>query len=85
MTDRGLLFLCGVALVVISLGASAWLVVSKQVMGLDGLFMLLVLLTTALCFGLYAWNLIARAKVEIEKERAPKPAPKKAAAPKAEA
>ena len=85
MNDRGLLFLCSVALVVISLAASGWLVASKQVMGLDGLFMLLVLLTTALCFGLYAWNLIARAKDEIEKERAPKPAPKKTPPPKADA
>lgn len=84
MPDRAWLFLGSVVLIIASLAWSVYLFVTGSVWGLDGLFMLLVLLTTALCFALYAWDLIGQTRDEIEKERAPKPAAKKAPAPKAQ-
>jgi membrane protein implicated in regulation of membrane protease activity len=77
LSDGGWLFLGSVLLVVLSLAGSGWLVASGQVMGLDGLFMLLVFLTTALVFALYAWNLLAIVRDQIETERSPKPAGRK--------
>jgi hypothetical protein len=77
MSDRGWLFLGSVLLIVLSLAASGWLVVTSQVRGLDGLFLLLVCLTTALAFALYAWSVIRSVRDEISGERAPKPPGKK--------
>jgi hypothetical protein len=74
MTDRGWLFICSVLLIVVSLAATGWLVVSGQIHSLDGLFLAHVCLLTALVFALYVWNLIAAAREEIAKELAPKPA-----------
>jgi hypothetical protein len=82
MPDRAWLFLGSVVMVLLSLAGAGWLVISGQVFGLDGLFMLLVFLTTALAFALFVWNLIAMALDEIAKEREPKPAAgKRAPAP----
>jgi hypothetical protein len=81
MPDRAWLFLGSVVMIILSLAGAGWLVVSGQVFGLDGLFMLLVFLTTALAFAIFVWNLISMALDEIAKERAPKPAAKKAPAP----
>ena len=88
MTDRAWLFLVSVFVVLLSLAAAVWLVVSGHVHSLDGLFLLLVCKLTALAFALYIWSLISTARKELEKERekeaAPKPAPKKATAPAAQ-
>jgi hypothetical protein len=80
MSDRAYLFIGSILLVVLSLSAAGWLVVSHQAFSLDGLFMVLVCLLVALCFALYAWNLVAMAKEEIVKESAPKAPAKKATA-----
>lgn len=77
MSDRGWLFLGSVLLIVVALAASVWLVASSQVHGLDGLFLLLVCLTTALAFGLYAASVVFSVREEIARERAPKPPSKK--------
>jgi hypothetical protein len=80
MTDRGVLFLVSVLLIVVSLAATGWLVISGQAHSLDGLFLAHVCLLTAVVFAIYVWNLIATAREELAKEMAPKPAPKKAPA-----
>lgn len=77
MSDRGILFLVSVAVVVMSLAAAVWLVVSGQAAYLDGIFLVTICLLMAAAFGLYIAFLIRRAIAELE---APKPAPKAAAA-----
>jgi hypothetical protein len=84
MSDRAWLFLGSLLLIFASLGGTVWLAVSGNIWDLDGLFMLLVFLTTALAFALYVWDLLNLTKAEIEKELAPKPAPKKAAPQKSQ-
>ena len=67
MPDRGWLFIFSVLMIVSSLGAAVWLVVSGQAGTVDGLFLLLTALLLALCFGLYVLFLIRRAVEEISK------------------
>jgi hypothetical protein len=62
MSDRALLFLFSVAMVIISLAASGWLLVSGQAGTVDGLFLLLTCLLAALAFALYLMFMINRAK-----------------------
>jgi len=61
MSDRGILFLFSLLIVLACLGASAWLVVSGQAATVDGLFLLLTCLLIALAFLLYVVFMIHRA------------------------
>ena len=77
MSDRGFLFLFSVFMIVASLGAAVWLGITGQALTVDGLFLVLTALLTALVFLLYVVYVIRRAM-----EPPPKPAPVKAAAAK---
>ena len=72
MPDRGLLFLFSIFMIVVSLGAAAYLFATGQGLTIDGLFTVLVALLTALVFALYIMFVIHRA-MEPAKRRA-KPA-----------
>ena len=61
MSGRGLLFLFGIFMIVISLGAAAYLFATGQALTIDGLFTVLVALLTALVFALYIKFVIHRA------------------------
>jgi hypothetical protein len=69
MSDRGLLFLFSVLMVVGGLATAVWLAVSGQALTVDGLFLVLTALLIALCFALYLIFMIRRAM------EAAKPAP----------
>ena len=80
MSDRATLFLFSIFMIVVSLGAAAWLLVTGQAGTVDGLFLFLTALLSAAVFGLYVKFMIGRA-MEVQK-----PAPVAAArAAKAEA
>ena len=81
MSDRAILFLFSVVMVIVSLAASAWLLITGQAGSVDGLFLLLTCLLVALAFALYLMFMINRAKESLKPAPAPKPAAK--AAPKA--
>ncbi|HEY1340428.1 MAG TPA: hypothetical protein VGF59_23110 [Bryobacteraceae bacterium] len=70
MSDRGFLFLFSIFMIVAGVGAAAWLVISGQAGTVDGLFLVLVALLTALVFALYVMFVIHRAM-----EAAAQPAP----------
>jgi len=83
MSDRALLFLFGVLVIVICLGTCGVLLMNGQAESVDGLFLILMCLSIALAFGLYLLFMIRRAM-----EPPPPPpmaAAKPSAAPKAEA
>lgn len=61
MSDRGLLFLFSIFMIVVSLGAAAYLFATGQALSIDGLFTVLVALLTALVFALYILFVIHRA------------------------
>jgi hypothetical protein len=82
MSDRAALFLFSIFMIVVSLAAAAWLLITGQAATVDGLFLLLTALLSAAAFGLYVKFMIGRA-MEAQKP-APAPAAAKAAA-KAEA
>ena len=82
MSDRAALFLFSVLMVIVSLAASGWLLVSGQAGSVDGLFLLLTCLLVALAFALYLMFIINRAKESLQPAPAAKPAAAKAA-PKA--
>ena len=69
MSDRGVLFLFSLLMIVASLGAAVWLLVTGQAGTVDGLFLLLTALLSAAAFALYVKFVIGRA-MEV-----PKPAP----------
>jgi heme A synthase len=69
MSDRGILFIFSLLMIIAGLGASGWLVVSGQAATVDGLFLLLTCLLVAAAFLLYLVFMIGRAM------EAPKPAP----------
>ena len=71
MSDRGWLFLVSVVLVLASLGAAVWLVVTGQETTVDGLFLLLTCLLVAFAFSLYVAFAIRRAMEELAKPPAP--------------
>lgn len=75
MSDRGFLFLFSVFMIAASLGAAVWLGVTGQALTVDGIFMVITALITALAFLLYVVYLIRRAM-----EPPPKVAPAKPAA-----
>ena len=79
MSDRALLFIFSVVMVIVSLAASGWLVVSGQAATVDGLFLLLTCLLSALAFALYLMFMINRAKEALQPPPAAKPAGAKAA------
>ena len=66
MSDRGILFLFSLFMIVVSLGVVVWLLISGQAGTVDGLFMVLTALITAAAFGLYVKFVIARA-MEVKK------------------
>jgi len=80
MSDRGFLFLFSIFMIVASLGTAVWLGATGQALTVDGLFMVLVALLTALIFLLYVIFMIRRA-MEPPAKPAPAKAPSKAAAP----
>jgi len=80
MSDRAILFLFSVLMVIVALAASGWLVVSGQAGSVDGLFLLLTCLLTAFAFACYLLYMIHRATEALQ---APPPKPAKAATPAA--
>jgi hypothetical protein len=61
MSDRGILFLFSLFMIAASLGAAVWLAVTGQAGTVDGLFLLLTALLSALVFALYVRFVIRRA------------------------
>ena len=74
MSDRGVLFLFSLLMILASLGAAAWLLVTGQAGTVDGLFLLLTALLNAAVFGLYVKFVIGRAMEAQKKAQAPAPA-----------
>jgi lipopolysaccharide export LptBFGC system permease protein LptF len=81
MSDRGYLFLFSVLMIVAALGATVWLVVTGQALTVDGLFLMLAALLTALVFLLYVIFLLRRAMEPPAKPVAAKAPAAQAAAP----
>jgi hypothetical protein len=77
MSDRGLLFLFGLVMIVASLAACGGLIVTGQAATVDGLFLLLTCGAVALAFALYLWFMIGQAQ---QPQEPAKPAAKKPAA-----
>ena len=73
MSDRAILFIFGVLVIVICLGTCVTLLINGQAESVDGLFLILMCLSIAAAFGLYLLFMIRRAM-------APPPAPPKSAA-----
>lgn len=80
MSDRAILFLFSCAVVIASLAAAGWLIATGQAGTVDGLFLLLTCLVTALAFALYLRFMIRRA-MESLATPASKPAKASAAKP----
>jgi hypothetical protein len=78
MSDRGILFLFSLLMVVASLGAAGWLLATGQAGSVDGLFLLLTCLVVAFAFSLYLVFLIRRVRESLQ---APAPQSAKVAAP----
>ena len=74
MSDRALLFIFGVIVILVCLGTCATLLVTGQAETVDGLFLILMCGAIALAFALYLVFMIRRAM------EPPPPAPKAAAA-----
>ncbi|HWB96457.1 MAG TPA: hypothetical protein VG672_07135 [Bryobacteraceae bacterium] len=60
MSDRALLFVFSIVMVVASLGAAGWLLATGQAASVDGLFLLLASLLLGLSFSLYLVFLVRR-------------------------
>ncbi len=71
MSDRGFLFLFSIAMVLGGIGTAVWLGVTGQALTVDGLFMALTALLTALAFGLYLKFMVKRAMEEVAQPAAP--------------
>jgi hypothetical protein len=84
MSDRGILFLFSLLVVIVSLGASVWLLANGQAGTVDGLFLLLTCLITAAAFGLYLMFVVHRTREALEAaaKAAAKPPAKPAVAQK---
>jgi Na+-transporting methylmalonyl-CoA/oxaloacetate decarboxylase gamma subunit len=76
MSDRGFLFLFSIFMIVAGIGATVWLFATGQALTVDGLFLVLTALLTALVFALYVMFVIHRA---MEAAAKPAAAPAKAA------
>jgi hypothetical protein len=61
MSDRGALFLFSLFMIVVSLGAAVWLLVTGQAGTVDGLFLFLTALLSVAVFALYVKFVIGRA------------------------
>jgi hypothetical protein len=61
MSDRGILFLFSLFMIVASLGTAVWLLVTGQAGTVDGLFLVLTALLIAVVFVLYVKFMIRRA------------------------
>ena len=82
MSDRALLFIFGVIVIIVCLGTCGALLMNGQAESVDGLFLILMCLAIALAFALYLMFMIKRA---MEPPPAPpKPAAKTGASAKAE-
>ena len=77
MSDRALLFLFSILVIVVCLGTCGVLLMNGQAESVDGLFLILMCLAIALAFGLYLMFMIKRAM------EPPPPPPKPAAKPAA--
>jgi hypothetical protein len=84
VSDRAILFLFSVAVVIASLAAAGWLLATGQAGSVDGLFLLLTCLLIALAFVLYLVFMIRRAMESLQAPAA-KPAAKASATPPAQA
>ena len=78
MSDRALLFIFGVIVIVVCLGTCGVLLMNGQAESVDGLFLILMCLAVALAFGLYLMFMIKRAM------EPPPPPPKASAKPVAQ-
>ena len=58
MTNRGILFLFSLGVILAALGVAAWLISTGQIAYIDGLFLLICCLVLAVAFGLYVRYLI---------------------------
>jgi hypothetical protein len=70
MSDRGLLFLFSVLMILAGLASAAYLFATGQAGTVDGLFLTLTALLFAVCFALYLIYMIRRA-LEAVKPAAP--------------
>jgi hypothetical protein len=61
MSDRGALFVFSIFMIVASVAAVGWLIVTGQALTVDGLFLVLTALLSAAVFGLYVKFVIGRA------------------------
>ena len=61
MSDRGILLLYSLGVILAALGVAAWLIRTGQTVYIDGLFLLLCCLVLILTFGLYVRYLIRSA------------------------
>jgi hypothetical protein len=61
MSDRGILFLFSLGVILTALGAAAWLIDTGQARYIDGLLLLICCLILAMAFGLYVKYLIKSA------------------------
>ena len=82
MSDRALLFICGIIVIVICLGTCGALLINGQAQSVDGLFLILMCLLIALAFALYLMFMIKRAMEPPPPP--PKPSTAKAAPAKTE-
>jgi len=82
MSDRALLFIFGVIVIVVCLGTCGALLINGQAETVDGLFLILMCLSIALAFGLYLMFMIKRAMEPPPPP--PKPSTAKAAPAKTE-
>jgi hypothetical protein len=73
MSDRALLFVFGILVIVVCLGTCGALLINGQAESVDGLFLILMCLAVALAFALYLMFMIRRAME-------PPPAPAKGGA-----
>jgi hypothetical protein len=80
MSDRGILFLFSLLMVLVSLAAAVWLAATGQALTMDGLFLTLTCLLVALCFSLYIIFLFRRVRESLQSAAAPQ-AQKAPAAP----
>jgi hypothetical protein len=74
MPDRAFLFLFSIVMILAGVGAAVWLVATGQAGSVDGLFMVLVALLTALAFALYTKFLLGRAMQQATVKPAAQPA-----------
>jgi hypothetical protein len=84
MSDRGFLFLFSIAMIVGGFGTAVWLAATGQAATVDGLFMALTALLTALVFALYLRFMVKRAMEEVARAAAPQAKPAKAPGAKPE-